>query len=171
MKSVCKHDLRKCAWCDKEFVPTSKVNIFCSPLCRNSFKHFKKSKKAAERDKHHVCKYCGKPFVSKKANQVFCSNACHFGWIDNIGTHEKSHKARVYKVTLIKYLELIKKCVVCGWEKNIHIHHIVPRSQGGKNEVDNYMPLCCNCHQLLHQTKDLKMVKAEIESWAANGFH
>ncbi len=42
------------------------------------------------------------------------------------------------------------KCVSCGRsaENNIilHIDHIIPRSKGGKNEMDNYQTLCETCN-------------------------
>jgi len=42
------------------------------------------------------------------------------------------------------------KCVACGRsaEDNIilHIDHIIPRSKGGKDEMDNYQTLCETCN-------------------------
>jgi hypothetical protein len=29
---------------------------------------------------------------------------------------------------------------------NIEVHHLVPKSQGGTDEIDNAMPLCFDCH-------------------------
>ena len=42
------------------------------------------------------------------------------------------------------------KCVNCGIEKNIIFHHIVPLALGGKDILSNIVPLCDNCHFLLH---------------------
>jgi len=46
------------------------------------------------------------------------------------------------------------RCVLCSepqtqWLK-LEIHHIVPRSLGGSNDLDNLMPLCPNCHSKLY---------------------
>ena len=46
-------------------------------------------------------------------------------------------------------------CDVCGWEPPINIdvieaHHIMQYSDGGKNEIDNIMALCPNCHSIFH---------------------
>lgn len=33
---------------------------------------------------------------------------------------------------------------------DIQLHHIVPRSQGGDDYADNLVPLCGDCHRLIH---------------------
>ena len=38
---------------------------------------------------------------------------------------------------------------VCG--VNIEVHHIVPESEGGSNDIDNALPLCFNCHSEVHR--------------------
>jgi 5-methylcytosine-specific restriction endonuclease McrA len=42
------------------------------------------------------------------------------------------------------------KCVACGRSAKdgaiLHVDHIVPRSKGGKNEMDNYQTLCHLCN-------------------------
>lgn len=42
-------------------------------------------------------------------------------------------------------------CAVCGATGKIDIHHIVPRSRGGKTVVENLVPLCHSCHMSHHQ--------------------
>ena len=50
---------------------------------------------------------------------------------------------------------------ICGpcfagtiWSKRVTIadtlHHILPRSRGGKNEIDNLIPVCAMCHMWIH---------------------
>lgn len=43
-----------------------------------------------------------------------------------------------------------KVCANCGSEDNIHIHHIVPLSQGGGNKESNLVFLCADCHKKAH---------------------
>lgn len=42
------------------------------------------------------------------------------------------------------------KCRHCGANQNLHVHHIVPRSKGGKNHPDNLITLCFDCHSKVH---------------------
>lgn len=44
------------------------------------------------------------------------------------------------------------KCVNCG-ATPIEYHHIVPLRIGGTNSVENIVPLCTRCHDLVHYTK------------------
>ena len=54
------------------------------------------------------------------------------------------------------------KCVACGKSANdgaiLHVDHILPRSKGGKNELDNYQTLChlCNIGKSNKSNKDLR---------------
>ncbi|WP_254862266.1 HNH endonuclease [Halovivax gelatinilyticus] len=41
-------------------------------------------------------------------------------------------------------------CVSCGSEDELQVHHIIPRSQGGKNETANLATLCADCHYYAH---------------------
>lgn len=43
------------------------------------------------------------------------------------------------------------KCLLCGRKKIDHYHHIVPKSQGGSESIDNYAGLCMACHEKVHQ--------------------
>ena len=46
---------------------------------------------------------------------------------------------------MIKNISLFV-CYECGSNKNIHNHHIIPKSRGGKKTI----PLCEVCHGLVH---------------------
>jgi len=43
------------------------------------------------------------------------------------------------------------KCAKCGCKTNLHIHYIIPLSQGGTNKLSNLILLCSFCHKLVHQ--------------------
>lgn len=43
-------------------------------------------------------------------------------------------------------------CALCGDPRNLHIHHVVPRSVGGGNNPHNLIALCRYCHALAHGT-------------------
>jgi RNA-directed DNA polymerase len=49
------------------------------------------------------------------------------------------------------------KCPVCGEsifnDEPLHLHHIIPRCQGGKDEVNNLIWLHQYCHQKIHHQK------------------
>jgi len=42
------------------------------------------------------------------------------------------------------------KCGNCGSGYNLHVHHIVPLSKGGTNNLSNLRTLCSSCHGKLH---------------------
>lgn len=44
------------------------------------------------------------------------------------------------------------KCEICGWNRaRCDVHHILPRSKGGLNTINNGAVLCPNCHRELHE--------------------
>lgn len=45
------------------------------------------------------------------------------------------------------------KCVICGTKhrSKLEIHHIIPKSEGGTNEIGNLIPLCHICHCMVHK--------------------
>ena len=57
------------------------------------------------------------------------------------------------------------KCVACGRtaanDVILHVDHIVPRSKGGKNDLDNYQTLChiCNIGKGNKDETDLRLQK------------
>ena len=63
-----------------------------------------------------------------------------------------------------KYQKILLKlpCEVCGWNQGPRdIHHVLPITQGGKNELCNLITLCPNCHRLVHRNllSENKLIK------------
>lgn len=49
-------------------------------------------------------------------------------------------------------------CRLCGlWCERVHVHHLVYRSQGGKNTAANLVSLDLKCHEVVHSNKPLWM--------------
>jgi 5-methylcytosine-specific restriction endonuclease McrA len=53
------------------------------------------------------------------------------------------------------------KCEICGSYKELEIHHIVPRSRGGKNFIGNIQLLCKTCHIGMHWYLQTNIVENE----------
>ena len=70
-------------------------------------------------------------------------------WLEIIFSESKSYffsqerKRRLFK--------LFKRCYICKTENDLVIHHVVPRSEHGGNEVANIMVLCRKCHKRVHR--------------------
>ena len=43
-------------------------------------------------------------------------------------------------------------CAICDNTKHLQIHHVIPRSQGGRGTPHNLVCLCMKCHALVHGT-------------------
>lgn len=55
-------------------------------------------------------------------------------------------RSRVYK-------KFKNKCALCGNNKNLAMHHMVPFSLGGKTEFKNLQLLCKKCHKEIRKDK------------------
>lgn len=94
-----------------------------------------------------VCKHCGKPFKSKSVNSKYCSNLCKQ---KNYRIKSKFDNGLSIK-TIYRHFP-IKHCEICNWsETTCDLHHVLPVSKGGKNEVNNLISVCPNHHRLIHK--------------------
>lgn len=78
-----------------------------------------------------------------------------------------SHSAEVARITKKRANGLCELCGVCPFvDRNgnpyLESHHIIWRSQGGKDNTDNTAALCPNCHTKMHinpQDEDIEYLK------------
>lgn len=86
-----------------------------------------------------------------------CKNCSDFILVRNKPIKKVSSKRII--VTKKTYNEVFKrdkeKCRLCGTSLNLHLHHIVYRSEDKNlvNEPKNCIMLCARCHRLVHSNK------------------
>lgn len=77
-------------------------------------------------------------------------------------------------------IELIEKydcCQICKFDFKpiLQIHHITPISNGGKNDVENLLVVCPNCHKIIHAIDgnfyDRYCDDKYIDDWMDNNVH
>lgn len=61
-----------------------------------------------------------------------------------------------------KYKKQHEVCEICKERKPLEVHHIVPLSEGGKNDFDNFIALCGKCHVLIHEKDKTTLTKLGI---------
>lgn len=61
------------------------------------------------------------------------------------------HRKKTPKRLVEQVLERDKKCVRCGSEEYLYVHHIIHRKHGGKDVLRNLETLCEDCHMEEHE--------------------
>ena len=65
-------------------------------------------------------------------------------------------------------------CINCGSSDDIVYHHVVPLAFGGRDVITNIVPLCDNCHKMVHYGKKGEIstseaIKRGLEKAKKNG--
>lgn len=55
-----------------------------------------------------------------------------------------------------------RECAICGTTQNIHVHHIVFRSQGGDDVDANFCGLCLFHHEEIHANKAMAWLALQV---------
>lgn len=88
-----------------------------------------------------ICPVCEKEFVGKS---VTCSHSCSNVYFSHI--RNKPERYKNYVTICFKHHE--KKCIVCGEEKIVSVHHL--NGKHNDNRPENLIPLCPTHHQYVH---------------------
>jgi len=54
-----------------------------------------------------------------------------------------------------RLLELKNVCELCGDARKLDVHHIIPKSLGGSDDLDNLIVVCGKCHGVLTPKSEL----------------
>ena len=54
--------------------------------------------------------------------------------------------SKSYKLRIILFARDGNRCLKCGSKTNLTIDHVIPKSKGGSNSLDNYQTLCKCCN-------------------------
>ena len=100
-----------------------------------------------------ICGECGVTFMSKASRpRKYCSRACgskaHARAMLGDGNANHRHGQNQSSARTIALRFYPARCIICGFDVVVLIHHILPKSQGGTNEPANLAVLCPNHHAM-----------------------
>lgn len=153
MESYIRKENCFCSVCNKGMYrrpnQIEKGEVFCSSKCSNT--RFKKD--------DILCVVCSSVIERRKRAKT-CSRKC-----SNVHRTGTSYKLGRPKDNVVRARELKdhllgirdKKCNRCDFSviEVIHVHHIIEKSKGGTDDIDNLELLCPNCHALHHHNQKL----------------
>ncbi|MDD1723894.1 MAG: HNH endonuclease [Methanospirillum sp.] len=101
--------------------------------------------------KPRVCLLCEKTHDSEDS---FCSDPCRTKFLAWLETEHAAVRGKRPKYwNMIRRFALERdgnRCQICGDEKELSVHHLVPLSDGGDSTARNLLVLCHSCHQRIH---------------------
>ncbi|MBD3248615.1 hypothetical protein GF336_01045 [Candidatus Woesearchaeota archaeon] len=135
----------KCEGCGEEKEHHAKE------MCLNCYRRI------AWKRKNVICKNCGRNLPHKAYG--LCQT-CH------IKLHHydkvKAHNYRKWhNVDLDLYRKIIKKCLICDFDKIVDLHHL--DGDHKNNSEENLIGLCPNHHKLLHDMRFKEETQKEID--------
>jgi hypothetical protein len=144
----------KCKHCNKAIYrrpyQLESGKVFCSVQCCGK----------SRRENEINCPVCRTPFLSKLGRQLTCSRSCANKQRDRREKKGPNHnkfllgRALKGKIATHRFLNkdklpMCEKCKHDNWNI-LQVHHIIEKSKGGSNELDNLLLLCPNCHAREH---------------------
>jgi len=147
----------ECQVCGNK-IYSKRFRTTCSDTCRMI--HIRK--KSYTRIKHKEgksikCIECGNLFITNREVQKFCSKKCSDNYRKRLIEKSKEDGTYFYENSHFLRLrfEIFKRdnftCQYCGRnvkddKVKLHLEHIVPKSNGGESEIDNYTTSCFECN-------------------------
>lgn len=123
----------KCIKCDREKITTQKIS---QKPCVIPY-----SEIAVERN----CIVCDTPFLPISDSHILCSDECRLVY--------QRIRSRKYTKLSLRWKIMLRdgfKCKYCGRSSNddvvLHVDHILARSHGGTDDLDNLITSCKECN-------------------------
>lgn len=127
-----------------------------------SYSHFSLNGSTKRVFSERECPICQSPFTPKyDPEQVTCSYKCsntYFARKRNKPENWKNHRTICWK-----YHE--KKCVVCGEDKIVEVHHMDENNKN--NDPQNLIPLCPTHHQYWH-SRYRELIRDKVENFVTH---
>lgn len=104
------------------------------------------------------CSYCGgdvRIWPSQQNEYNYCNRHCQdrhrstLDWSGPNGTNWRGGRWRWWQEQAL--IRDNYRCVICGFDVVVNVHHITPRSEGGTDDVSNLITLCPNHHAMADQ--------------------
>ena len=120
------------------------------------------------------CKRCGNPLTGKQTS--YCSYYCsklHLKSLykkrnrDKIREYDRAYRKRITRnnghyLAYVRPRHLLEhpKCARCSTDKNVEVHHILPRKYAGTHHPDNLLTVC-----KIHHYKLENLTKRIVEDY------
>ncbi len=145
-------ETRCCPVCNKSFQVKRGINkLTCSEECYVEWQRMTTTARGINKVKVN-CAYCGNElqlFPSQVHEMNFCNRFCLAKMFpknaENNGNWKGGNSRYFRNQTMIRDNH---KCVVCGFDVVVDVHHITPRANGGTNDFSNLITLCPNHHRM-----------------------
>lgn len=107
------------------------------------------------------CKYCGEYVEREEAYRRGLSSYCDWNHFlekkreDQRAAAKRAAQSESVLPPQVRTSVLIrdKVCQLCGTNRDLHVHHIIYRSEGGTHDESNLITLCNDDHGLVHSDK------------------
>lgn len=127
-----------CPRCNK---PAYKNRITKQGVCFNCYRKFFWIKKTS------ICPRCKRTlYLKSKGLCAGCYNTVY-----NLEYAKAKNQMKLYGLDYETYKKLTEKCVVCGFDKIVALHHLDQNKKN--NSRENLVGLCPNHHAMLHMIK------------------
>ena len=123
--------------------------IIC-PNCKKEKEHHAKGycfncyRKISWKPKIITCKRCGREMFHH--SNGLCPGCYNF--VFQLDRSKAWNQKKRYNIDMPTYKKITEKCVVCGFDKVIDIHHLDENKKN--NSEKNLIGLCPNHHKMLH---------------------
>lgn len=109
-------------------------------------------KKLLWKPKLIICKRCNREMpLHAKGMCNGCYNSVFH--IDKVKMHNAK---RYHNIDPLLYKEIIKECVICGFDKIVELHHVDKNHKN--NTRENLTGLCPNHHKMIHHRNHRKEI-------------
>jgi len=101
-------------------------------------------KKLLWKPKKIICKRCKREMLHQAKG--LCPGCYNF--VFHLGRTKARNRKKMHNITTEIYEEITKKCIICGFDKVVDLHHLDENRQN--NQKSNMVGLCPNHHQMIH---------------------
>lgn len=145
-----------CLQCNKVFHPAvSEVKRgngkFCSISCVYTYRNLHYLTHKPPLLENRICLFCKRTFPHRiyKGLGKYCSIPCKNNSLSGVqpGKVNQNVRRKWHNLAFSSYGE---KCEICGYALSVDVHHLLPRSKGGKDDAENLSVLCPNHHREVH---------------------
>jgi len=99
-----------------------------------------------------ICKNCRRKLPHKAFG--LC-NTCHIK-IHHYDKVKEYNNRKYHNIDLKTYKKATKKCIICGFDKIVELHHLDGNKKN--NSKENFIGLCPNHHKMLHNMEFRKEI-------------